>query len=110
MLSVICFNLDQSKILSSGNGLNSERIFICFVRDRFHCSFISGKISWRREECLAYTAAVEMVDLPVSENQAKFEDEFGSQEGWYSVDMTTVLSDWKLGIGLVRVPAIDTIV
>ena len=25
MLSAICFNLDQSKILSSGNGLRSQR-------------------------------------------------------------------------------------
>ncbi|XP_052821133.1 ER membrane protein complex subunit 1-like [Mya arenaria] len=40
----------------------------------------SGKVGWRREECLAYVYAVEMVDLPVSENQAKFEDEFGSHE------------------------------
>ncbi|XP_053379517.1 ER membrane protein complex subunit 1-like [Mercenaria mercenaria] len=40
----------------------------------------SGKIAWRRDEFLAYAVAVEMVDLPVSENQAKFEDEFGSHE------------------------------
>ena len=42
-----------------------------------------GKSWWRREESLAYISAVEMVDLPVSENQAKFEDEFGSREGRY---------------------------
>ncbi|KAL3860995.1 hypothetical protein ACJMK2_007088 [Sinanodonta woodiana] len=40
----------------------------------------SGNVAWKREEALAYTLTVEMVDLPVSENQAKFEDEFGSQE------------------------------
>lgn len=40
----------------------------------------SGKVAWRRDEFLAYAVAVEMVDLPVSENQAKFEDEFGSHE------------------------------
>lgn len=40
----------------------------------------SAKVAWRRDEFLAYATAVEMVDLPVSENQAKFEDEFGSHE------------------------------
>ncbi|XP_052284794.1 ER membrane protein complex subunit 1-like isoform X1 [Dreissena polymorpha] len=38
----------------------------------------TGKVAWRREESLAYTYAVELLDLPVSENQAKFEEEFGS--------------------------------
>ncbi|ESP01145.1 hypothetical protein LOTGIDRAFT_238345, partial [Lottia gigantea] len=40
----------------------------------------AGRVSWRREEALAYILALEMVDLPVSENQAKFEDEFGSND------------------------------
>ncbi|KAL5013663.1 hypothetical protein ScPMuIL_007933 [Solemya velum] len=35
---------------------------------------------WVREEALSHILAAEMVDLPVSENQAKFEEEFGSQE------------------------------
>ncbi|XP_062611133.1 ER membrane protein complex subunit 1-like isoform X1 [Saccostrea cucullata] len=39
-----------------------------------------GKIAWRREEALAYVLSVEMIDLPVSENQAKYEDEFGSHK------------------------------
>ncbi|BFZ23271.1 hypothetical protein BsWGS_26310 [Bradybaena similaris] len=39
-----------------------------------------NKVSWRREEALSYILAVQMVDLPVSENQAKFEDEFGAKE------------------------------
>ncbi|CAL1543686.1 unnamed protein product [Lymnaea stagnalis] len=39
-----------------------------------------NKAHWRREEALAYILAVQMVDLPVSENQAKFEDEFGAKE------------------------------
>ena len=30
---------------------------------------------------MAYIASVDMLDLPVSENQAKFEDEFGSHQG-----------------------------
>lgn len=38
-------------------------------------------MSWLREEALASVLAVEMVDLPVSENQAKYEDEFGAQQG-----------------------------
>ena len=44
-------------------------------------SYFAGKVAWRREESVAYSVAIEMVDLPVSENQAKFEDEFGSHEG-----------------------------
>ncbi|KAH9504429.1 DUF1620 super, partial [Bulinus truncatus] len=39
-----------------------------------------NKSHWRREEALAYILSVLMVDLPVSENQAKFEDEFGAKE------------------------------
>ena len=42
---------------------------------------VTGKIAWRREEALAYVLSVEMIDLPVSENQAKYEDEFGSHRG-----------------------------
>ena len=30
---------------------------------------------------MAYVMSVEMIDLPVSENQAKFEEEFGSHKG-----------------------------
>lgn len=45
-----------------------------------HLVHKAGRIAWRREEALAYILAVEMVDLPVSESQAKFEDEFGSQQ------------------------------
>lgn len=44
---------------------------------------VSGRVAWRREEALAYIFAVEMVDLPLSESQAKFEDEFGSQQSNY---------------------------
>ncbi|KAL8578229.1 hypothetical protein ACOMHN_040990 [Nucella lapillus] len=43
-----------------------------------HCAHKAGKAPWHREEALAYIVGVEMVDLPVSENEAKFEDEFGS--------------------------------
>ncbi|GFS06457.1 ER membrane protein complex subunit 1 [Elysia marginata] len=39
-----------------------------------------NKAQWRREESLSYILTVQMVDLPVSENQAKFEDEFGTKE------------------------------
>ena len=37
---------------------------------------------------------MEMVDLPVSENQAKFEDEFGSHEG---IDTVQFLYFLRLG-------------
>ncbi|XP_060066687.1 ER membrane protein complex subunit 1-like [Ylistrum balloti] len=40
----------------------------------------TGRVSWKREEALASVLAVEMVDFPVSENQAKYEDEFGAQK------------------------------
>ncbi|XP_064629026.1 ER membrane protein complex subunit 1-like isoform X2 [Lineus longissimus] len=40
----------------------------------------SGKAVWNREEALASVLSVEMVDLPVSENEAKMEDEFGKKE------------------------------
>ena len=46
----------------------------------------SGAISWTREEALSNIRSVEMVDLPVSENQAKMEDEFGSREGKSRID------------------------
>ncbi|XP_052082314.1 ER membrane protein complex subunit 1-like isoform X2 [Mytilus californianus] len=39
-----------------------------------------GKVSWTNEEAMAYIMSVEMIDLPVSENQAKFEEEFGSHK------------------------------
>jgi hypothetical protein len=43
-----------------------------------HCK---QKVSWTNEEALAYVMSVEMIDFPVSENQAKFEEEFGSHKG-----------------------------
>ena len=55
---------------------------------------LPGKIAWRREESVACSVAVEMVDLPVSENQAKFEDEFGSHEG---IDTVQFLYFLRLG-------------
>ena len=36
MSSAICFNLDQSKILSSGNGLNKK--YLCYLENCFDCS------------------------------------------------------------------------
>lgn len=44
-------------------------------------SFIKGQITWSREESLASALSVEMVDLPVSETEAQFEDEFGAKKG-----------------------------
>ena len=42
---------------------------------------IAGKVAWLREEALASILSVEMVDLPLSETEAKIEDEFGSPDG-----------------------------
>ncbi|XP_071110229.1 ER membrane protein complex subunit 1-like [Haliotis cracherodii] len=53
---------------------------VAFTSEDYTIHFRSGKTTWRREESLAYILSVEMVDLPLSENQAKFEDEFGSIE------------------------------
>ncbi|XP_071805651.1 ER membrane protein complex subunit 1-like [Asterias amurensis] len=39
-----------------------------------------GRIAWQREEGLSSVAAIEMVDLPVSDTEAKFEEEFGGKE------------------------------
>ena len=36
-------------------------------------------MTWHREEALPGAIAVEMVDLPVSDTEAKFEDEFGTE-------------------------------
>ena len=41
MSSAICFNLDPSKSLSSGNGL--KKIKICVLKGRKHC--------WERKKC-----------------------------------------------------------
>ncbi|XP_022100616.1 ER membrane protein complex subunit 1-like [Acanthaster planci] len=38
-----------------------------------------GRIAWQREEGLASVAAIEMVELPVSDTEAKFEEEFGGK-------------------------------
>ncbi|XP_038062197.1 ER membrane protein complex subunit 1-like [Patiria miniata] len=38
-----------------------------------------GRVAWQREEGLASVAAIEMVELPVSDTEAKFEEEFGGR-------------------------------
>ncbi|XP_014285151.1 ER membrane protein complex subunit 1 isoform X2 [Halyomorpha halys] len=40
-----------------------------------------GKVSWVREEALANIVAVEMIDLPVSDEEAAIEKEFANKEG-----------------------------
>ncbi|XP_064611751.1 ER membrane protein complex subunit 1-like [Liolophura sinensis] len=67
----------------------------------------TGKIAWRREEALSYILSVEMVDLPVSESEAKFEDEFGSQHddiiGMFRKRFTTQLVQLKsFVLGLIQ--------
>lgn len=54
---------------------------LIFASQDFSLHFVQkNKAQWRREESLSYILTVQMVDLPVSENQAKFEDEFGTKE------------------------------
>lgn len=48
-------------------------------------------MAWHREEALAYVMSADMIDLPVSENQAKFEDEFGSHKGRKTETMWLVI-------------------
>ncbi|XP_041378601.1 ER membrane protein complex subunit 1-like [Gigantopelta aegis] len=88
-------DLVQTHSFPHSYGLPQEIFSLVFARKKDHrlgCKIVllgedfcihykSGKSWWHREESLAYISAVEMVDLPVSENQAKFEDEFGSREG-----------------------------
>ena len=60
---------------------NKPGVKVIFAAQDFSVHFAQkNKASWRREEALASILAVQMVDLPVSESQAKFEDEFGAQE------------------------------
>uniref|UniRef100_A0A1L8D9I9 ER membrane protein complex subunit 1 n=2 Tax=Nyssomyia neivai TaxID=330878 RepID=A0A1L8D9I9_9DIPT len=40
-----------------------------------------GKIKWTREEALANVVDVEMVDLPLSDDEGAIEDEFNSKDG-----------------------------
>ncbi|XP_077998701.1 ER membrane protein complex subunit 1-like [Glandiceps talaboti] len=49
----------------------------------YSLSFVQqpGKMLWTREEALSTILSVEMVDLPVTDTEAKFEDEFGSHQG-----------------------------
>lgn len=41
----------------------------------------AGRVLWSREEALANVAAVEFVDLPVSDLDAAIESEFDQKEG-----------------------------
>lgn len=42
--------------------------------------FVLGRHLWLREESLSTILSAEMIDLPLSENQAKMEEEFGHGE------------------------------
>ncbi|XP_071489388.1 ER membrane protein complex subunit 1-like [Diadema antillarum] len=55
-------------------------------------SFIVGseeEVMWLRDESLADTVSVELVDLPVSDTEARFEDEFGGKNGENILNMFT---------------------
>ena len=54
---------------------------LIFLAQDFSLHFSQkGKSAWKREEAMAYIQAVQMVDLPISIDQAKFEDEFGGED------------------------------
>ncbi|RUS77416.1 hypothetical protein EGW08_014819, partial [Elysia chlorotica] len=60
---------------------NKPACKLIFASQDYSLHFVQkNKPQWRREESLSYILTVQMVDLPVSENQAKFEDEFGTKE------------------------------
>lgn len=48
------------------------------LKENFSFMIFKGKPVWIREESLASILAVEMVDLPVSESEARMEEQFGS--------------------------------
>ena len=45
----------------------------------FYTCVVSGRVMWTREEALSGVLSVELVDLPVSNIQAKMEDEFSQK-------------------------------
>ena len=61
MSSAICFNLGQSKILSSGNGLNKHPLIIacyilailvkcCFFPLHVYDIFLAGVTNWKKKK------------------------------------------------------------
>ncbi|KAJ8021770.1 ER membrane protein complex subunit 1 [Holothuria leucospilota] len=58
-----------------------SRVLVKTSDEGLHLIQQGGQITWSREESLASALSVEMVDLPVSETEAQFEDEFGTKKG-----------------------------
>ena len=62
---------------------------------------------WSREEALSTIASMEMVDLPVSEVEAKMEEEFGSKKSSkcklyrYHKDLHVYQFDLTLGTAVI---------
>lgn len=48
---------------------------------------LSDKVDWVREEALANVITVEMIDLPISDEEAAIEKEFANKEGMLCIDI-----------------------
>merc|ERR1719483_870161 len=60
---------------------NRPGLKLIFAAEDYSVHFVQkNKAHWRREEAMAYILSVQMVDLPVSVDQAKFEEEFGTKD------------------------------
>uniref|UniRef100_T1JPE2 ER membrane protein complex subunit 1 n=1 Tax=Strigamia maritima TaxID=126957 RepID=T1JPE2_STRMM len=61
---------------SRREGDTLHRIFFTTQDDAFILYQLNGKLIWAREEALSAVANVEMIDLPMSESDIQFEQEF----------------------------------
>lgn len=62
------------------------------VFDSFVPEAIDATLEWVRFEALASISKVEMIDLPLSEAQARIETEFDAANGWFSFFFVKFLS------------------
>ncbi|KAA3672939.1 uncharacterized protein DEA37_0004861 [Paragonimus westermani] len=68
-------------VFTDSTGLLSFRLLVQTEDQAIQVLRQNGKLQWIREEALADIVAVELVDLPVSESQARMEEEFGHTHG-----------------------------
>lgn len=54
-----------------------------------------GKIKWTREESLADIAAVEMIDLPLSDAEGAIENELNSKDGEFYYKVLKICNNMK---------------
>lgn len=81
----VSYNQKLSDGVISSISCSSERPLDCFiliVGDEYSLTLIQqDKVLWVREEALANVITVEMLDLPVSDEEAAIEKEFANKEG-----------------------------